>query len=102
MLEDLKPFVTKKILIIFIIFIIWHFILISINVFILYKQVFKYKENSLFSNVTQKFSSVVTLVYWKPLDYIYNLLIPHIPMSGKFFIYVEKIWAKKTNVYFYV
>lgn len=102
MLEDLKPFITKKLLIFFVIFIVWHFIVVTINVFIVYKQTFNYKENLFFSNIVQKFSSVVNLIYWKPLDYIHNLIIPHIPMSGRFFIYVEKVWSKKANVYFYV
>lgn len=102
MLEDLKPFITKKLLIFFVIFIVWHFIVVTINVFIVYKQIFNYKENLFFSNIVQKFSSVVNLIYWKPLDYIHNLIIPHIPMSGRFFIYVEKVWSKKANVYFYV
>ena len=102
MLEDLKPFITKKLLIFFVIFIVWHFIVITINTFIGYKQIFNYKENLFFSNIVQKFSSVVNLIYWKPLDYIHNLIIPHIPMSGRFFIYVEKVWSKKVNVYFYV
>lgn len=101
-LEDLKPFITKKLLIFFVIFIVWHFIVTTINVFIVYKQMFNYKENLFFSNIVQKFSSVVNLIYWKPLDYIHNLIIPHIPMSGRFFIYVEKVWSKKANVYFYV
>lgn len=41
-----------------------------------------YKPKQLFPIITE----IINLIYWNPLLYIYNSIIPNIPFSGKFFV----------------
>ena len=101
-LAELKPHLTEKHYFFFLAFIVIHmFYLITVCI-ILYRQKFPQdKPYKIFNKLTEKINAVLDFIYWKPLDYIHDLIAPHIPMSARFFIYVEKIWATKEEKYFY-
>lgn len=100
-LEALKPFITEKHIIFFTMFIVVHVVISILNIIVVYKQMFPQKEYSFYTQISQKISYIVILISWKPLEYIHDLIIPHILMSGEFFVYIEKIWSKKDATYFY-
>lgn len=98
--EEFKAYIDIRHYILFIGFIMFHLLLILYNIFTLYRQ--KSVNKSLFTNLLRKFVCIVELLYWKPLEYINDKIAPHIPLSGIFFLHVEKIWSKKDNIYFYL
>lgn len=101
-LIELKPFLTTKHYVFFVVFIIIHIIIVSLTCITIYRQIFPRKKPSIFVSMTVKITYVIDQIYWKPLEYIHDLIVPNIPMSGKLFLYIEKIWSSKDPIYFYV
>lgn len=101
-LTELKPFLTTKHYVFFLLFIIIHIIIVSLACITLYRQIFPRTKSSIFVRATIKINYIIDLVYWKPLEYIHDLIAPRIPMSGRLFLYIEKIWSSKDSIYFYV
>ena len=99
-LEEFKAYISTKHYIIFIGFIVFNLVLILYNLIVLRRQ--RPQNNALVIVIIKKLVFLIEFIYWKPLDYIHDKVAPHIPMSGRFFLYVEKIWSKKDNVYFYI
>lgn len=101
-LAELKPHLTEKHYFFFTVFIILHLFYCIITIRMLYKQKFPHSKSSkIFNSLSGKINFVIDVVYWKPLEYIHDLIAPHIPMSARFFIYVEEVWATKDKKYFY-
>jgi len=101
-LEDIKPFLTLKHYVFFACFIVMHAIVIIAMLITIYKQRFPHKRSSRFVHISEKVTYLFDLIYWKPLGYIHDHIAPYIPMSGNFFLYIEKIWSKKNPIYFYI
>ena len=100
-LEDLLPYVTEEHIIIFALFIFVHVLYTITSIFLIYRQIFPSKRYVLGTYISENITKLLEHVYWKPLEYIHDLIAPHIPMSGRFFVYLEKIWSKKGYMYFY-
>jgi hypothetical protein len=89
-LSEIKLFLNHKILIIFIGFILLHFLIIISITILLYQKKYSKKPSSMFVNISQKLSSILNIIYWKPLEYIYEKIAPNMPGSGRFFLYLQK------------
>jgi hypothetical protein len=100
-LEDIKPNITYKHYIFFTAFILLHIILVIMMIVTIYRQKFPREKSSILIYLSERITPVVNAIYWKPLDFLHDLIAPHIPMSGKFFVYVEKTWSNKKPWYFY-
>jgi hypothetical protein len=46
----------------------------------------------------QFFSKIVDNLYWKPLEYIHDLIAPDLPYSGEFIIYITELLEKGNQV----
>lgn len=100
-LEALKTQITLRYYITFSIFIIIHCTLI---ILILYNKYKKKEENeTIIKKIIEIFQSILNNVFWKPLEYIHNLIAPNLPLSARIFLYIESIWTKKNvdHTYFY-
>ena len=100
-LEALKTQITLRYYITFSIFIIIHCTLI---ILILYNKYKKKEENeTIIKKIIEIFQIILNNVFWKPLEYIHNLIAPNLPLSARIFLYIESIWTKKNvdHTYFY-
>ena len=100
---ELKLIVTTKILTIFLLFVLLHFFII-ISITLHFYRMKKNKEPSpIMIKISDRLSFILYLIYWKPLLYIYDLLGPNLPGTGRFFIWLNKRWNKKnySPKYFY-
>ncbi len=101
-LLGIKPFLTLKHYTFFAGFILLHIIIIVLALIAIYRQMFPRAHASIFAHLAEKVTLVLNVIYWKPLEYIYDLIAPNIPVLGSFFLYLEKIWSLKDPIYFYV
>lgn len=75
-LVELKPHLTTTHYIIFISFIIFHVFLVYIVGIQLYKDFFRKESHPIVIKLSEKLNYLLNLIYWKPLQYIHDLLIP--------------------------
>jgi hypothetical protein len=88
-LLGIKPFLTLKHYIFFTGFILLHIIIIVRILITIYWQMFPRAHASIFVYLSEKVTLVLNVIYWKPLEYIYDLIAPNIPVLGSFFLYLE-------------
>ena len=69
-------------IILFSYFIILHILLLGVALKTVF---FKHKTNF----ILQRIIILINTIYWEPLKYIENLIIPYIPGSGRFYIFLE-------------
>ena len=68
-------------------FTITNIIIFGFSLFFLFIYNKKHIKQIPLSNVVNKF---INKFYWEPLEYIHDIVAPHIPGSGKFMIYLVK------------
>lgn len=102
-IEDIRPFIAEEHYIIFIGFVVLHMIILITTIFLLYKRKYPLKTTGIFYQSSQRLSKITDTIFWKPLEYIHDIIAPHIPGSARFYIYLESIWTKKKygKGYFY-
>src|ERR1700753_674527 len=102
-LLEIKIVITTKTLTLFSLFIILHFFIIISTISYAYRAYFKKNPSSIMVSLSTKLTLILDAIYWKPLYYIYDLIAPDIPGSGRYFLWLEKRWEKKkrTSKYFY-
>lgn len=94
-ITDFKETITMKILILFIWFVIIHFFITISITLNLYRQ-YKNKKPSIFIlKLSEKTSIFIDYIYWKPLQILHDMIAPHIPGSGRFFLFIDKQWTEK-------
>ena len=96
--NDLKHQITLKLYIIFIIFALLHFLFIFLALFLLLRKK-SINPNSIFYKINLVLYNVLNKVYWRPLEYIHDLMAPNIPGSGRFFMYLATKWRTKRQTY---
>ena len=84
-LSEIKNHLMLKHYIIFSFFVILHVILIITAIIILIKRNKEINTSSLFYQIGNKISIGLNKLYWEPLEYINNLIAPHVPGSARFF-----------------
>lgn len=98
--EQIKYNLSTNHFIIFIIFLIVHLGLIYINILTLF-VINKKKLSKLFLALSQKITYYTDLFYWRPLEYLHDLIAPKLPYSAAFFVYLEKVWTFNNYSYIY-
>lgn len=69
-------------------FFIFQLCFFILSIYTIYKNYFNKKKNlnlRFFSSI----SNIINKYYWKPLEYIFDLIAPRIPGSGKFFLWTH-------------
>jgi hypothetical protein len=69
-------------------FLLIHLVAIISIVYMLYKQYYSIQG---ISKIMQYTSKIVDILYWKPLEYIHDIIAPDLPYSGIFLLYVGKV-----------
>lgn len=64
------------------------FFIQTINIFLIFKHIFKYEKKSKW---TQYFINFINIIYWRPLEFLYEKVAPDLPGSGKFFVFIATI-----------
>lgn len=100
-LEDVKNFLTIKHYILFSGFIMLHLGILIVICLQIYRSHFKKQPSKYFMNISKYITWIFDMIYWKPLEYVHDIIAPHIPGSGRFFLYLEKTWTKKQYSYKY-
>ena len=70
----------------FMIFIIFHIITIILSIYSLYKRF--YNKNNDNSYVIKTIQKLINICYWKPLEYIHDLIAPNLPYSAQIILYI--------------
>lgn len=97
--EDMKSYISLKHYVIFSFFIIIQIIICIVCIIILIKRKKDYRPATLFQTIANKLNNLLEKIYWKPLQYIHDKVAPHIPGSGRFFLYLETKWKSKNFSY---
>lgn len=97
--DELKDYVSLKLFILFVAFVIVHILILIISIVIVLKRKSGYKNESVFYKISNYLSIVLNKIYWRPLEYIHDMVAPYIAGSGRFFIYLETKWKTKRFTY---
>lgn len=91
---DLKNNITWSHYLIFTTFVCIHVLLILISLFTLYKlkNGVVPQNKTLIYKFSLKINNIVDNLYWKPLEKVHNIIFPHIPFIGSFFLFLNKHW----------
>jgi hypothetical protein len=90
-LKDLKGDISFLNIILSISFILIQLVTIITIFYYLYRKYNNIQKNSIF---IQNISKIVDHLYWKPLEYIHDIIAPDLPYSGTFIIYITKFLEK--------
>lgn len=90
-LHTIKELSTTHLVVIYFFGLIQFFIIILMcyNIFINSKNL---KYESKFVLIANK---IINKIYWEPLEFLHDMLAPHLPGSGKFFIFIAEFLEKK-------
>lgn len=102
--HDMKYKFTIYHLMSFGLFVLFHFVLIGLSIFEFRRRKKQSKPlPQIIILITQKLSALINYLYWKPLEYLHDLIAPKIPYSAMFFVYLINKWntKKREYVYFY-
>ena len=88
-LVELKLYITMKYYFLFLYFVILHccFLIIAIVTLLKRYQILQVK-GSLFISFGNTLNKVIDILYWQPLEKVHDIIAPHIPGSGRFFLYL--------------
>ena len=82
-------------------FILIHIGLICSMLYVLYRLKYPLQKKSILYHIVEKFALGIDFLYYRPLNYIHDLVAPHIPASGRFFMYTYSKWKTKSPSFFY-
>ena len=92
-LNDIKSILNFNLGLSILFCILQGFIIINIS-YSLYK---KYKNLTSETKIMIIINKIINFIYWEPLNYLHDILAPHIPGSGKLFIFIAE-FIEKGNV----
>lgn len=103
-IHDMKNNFTIYHLMVFCLFVIVHFGLIVLSILEIRQR--KKREKTLPQIIillAKKMSILINYLYWKPLEYLHDLIAPNLPYSAAFFVYLVNRWKIKERdfLYFY-
>jgi hypothetical protein len=90
-LDTLRDHISPKILLLSISFILLHLLVIGSILYFLYKQYYNIQRTSWLIVYT---SRIVDYVYWKPLEYLHDIIAPDLPYSGILIAHITEYLEK--------
>jgi hypothetical protein len=94
-LDVLRDTITTKGLLLSISFIFIQVLVITSVLYLLYKQYYNIQKTSKF---IQLLLNVIDYIYWKPLEYIHDLIAPDLPYSGTVIIWITEYMEKGNQI----
>lgn len=100
--QDVKNNFTIYHLVGFCLFVIFHIVLIILSIL----EIRRRKKQTrplpqIILSLSQKVSKIINYLYWRPLEYLHDLIAPILPYSAAFFLYLVNQWTIKKRDYLY-
>jgi len=90
-LEILRDNLSIKVILFSVGFIFIHILIIISVLYYMYKKYYNIQKES---KLIQNISIIVDNLYWKPLEYIHDLIAPDLPYSGMIIVYITEFLEK--------
>jgi hypothetical protein len=96
---EIREQISLRLLVVFWIFILIQLLILFLAIFLIVRRNKSLNPTSIFYKASSFLNSLLTKIYWQPLEYLHDLVAPHIPGSGRFFLYLEPKWKTKRFTY---
>src|ERR1700761_60922 len=100
--NDLNNMESNSFFLSFLLFNLVQLFLLCLSILLIYKLKHPKTLGKILQKLLNGFQKSMELLYTRPIEYLQSLVFPHIPGSGKFFVFLsDEIWKFKSFFYFY-